>query len=79
MIIEIFGSGCSKCKRLERNTRDALKELGIDAELRKVEDYDEMVDRGIIMTPTLTINGKTYVSGRVATIKEIKKILQDLS
>jgi small redox-active disulfide protein 2 len=74
--IEVLGTGCMKCKRLMKNVETAVKELGIDAEIRKVDDIVEIMDRGVMLTPALAVDGEMKVSGRVADVKEIKEILK---
>jgi small redox-active disulfide protein 2 len=74
--IEVFGTGCMKCKRLMKNVETAVKELGIEAEIRKVDDITEIMDRGVMLTPALAVNGEMKVSGRVADVKELKDILK---
>ena len=73
--IEVLGTGCAKCKRLEKNAEKAVKELGLQAEVIKVEDFNEIVNRGIMMTPALFIDGEAKAVGRVPNVKEIKKLL----
>jgi len=75
MIIKILGSGCSNCKKLEHNTRKAVEELRIDAQIIKVQNPVEIMSYRILSTPALVINGKIYIAGRVAKTKEIKEIL----
>jgi small redox-active disulfide protein 2 len=75
--IEILGTGCMKCKRLMKNVETAVKEMGIDAEVRKVDDITEIIDRGVMLTPALAVDGEIKVSGRVADIAEIKRILEE--
>ena len=60
----------------EKNVETAIKDLGIEAELVKVDDITEIMDRGVMLTPALAIDGELKVSGRVADVKEIKEILQ---
>jgi small redox-active disulfide protein 2 len=74
--IEVLGTGCMKCKRLMKNVETAVKELGIDAEIRKVDDITEIMDRGVMLTPALAVDGEMKVSGRVADVKELKGILK---
>ena len=74
--IEILGTGCTKCKQLMKNVEIAVKELGIQAEIVKVEDISAILDRGVMLTPALTVNGEIRVSGRLADVKEIKEILR---
>ena len=74
--IEVLGTGCMKCKRLLRNVEIAVKELGIDAEIVKIDDISEIINRGVMLTPALAVNGEMKISGRVADVKEIKEILK---
>ena len=74
--LEVFGTGCMKCKRLMKNVEKAVKDLGIDAEIEKIEDITAIMDRGIMMTPALVVDGEIKVSGRVADVGELKTILQ---
>ncbi len=76
MKIEVLGTGCMKCRRLMKNVETAVKELGIDAEIRKVDDITEIMDRGVMLTPALAVDGEMKVSGRVADVKELKEILK---
>ncbi len=75
MIIKILGPGCKNCKNLERATREALDQLGMDATVEKVEDYAAIVGYGIMSTPGLVVDDKVLVSGRVPRPAEIKKLL----
>jgi small redox-active disulfide protein 2 len=72
MKIEILGTGCPKCKQLEANARRAIEELGKKAEIVKVTDINEIIDRGVMSTPALVIDGKVKTSGRIPDVKEIK-------
>jgi small redox-active disulfide protein 2 len=74
--IEILGTGCAKCRRLTKNVEKAVSELAIDAEIVKVDDITAIMDRGVLLTPGLIVDGELVVSGRVADVKEIKEILQ---
>jgi small redox-active disulfide protein 2 len=76
MKIEIFGSGCAKCKSVEKLVRNIVEELGIQADIVKVEDLQEIVNRGIMMTPAVFIDGEAKIVGRVPTADELKKLLQ---
>ena len=76
MKIEILGSGCAKCKSVEKLVRNIVEELGIQADIVKVEDLQEIVNRGIIMTPAVFIDGEAKIVGRVPTADELKKLLQ---
>ncbi|MCC6907865.1 MAG: TM0996/MTH895 family glutaredoxin-like protein [Phycisphaerales bacterium] len=74
--IEIFGTGCPKCKALEKSTREAVGQLGIEAEITKVETLDEIVSRGILMTPAIAIDGEVRSSGRVLSAADVQKLLK---
>ncbi len=75
--IEVLGTGCAKCKRLLANAEEAVKELKITAEVIKVDDIDAIVDRGVMMTPALFINGEVRAEGRIPDVNEIKKMLTE--
>lgn len=75
MKIEIFGSGCPKCRGLTAIVERVVKETGITAEIVKVEDIAEIVKRGILSTPVLVIDGEIKLVGRTASADEIKKWL----
>jgi len=64
-----------KCKRLAKNVEKAVAELGITADILKVEDITAIMDRGIMLTPAMMVDGELKVSGRVADVAEIKRIL----
>jgi len=76
MIIKILGSGCSSCVRLEANAREAIKELGIEAEFVKVTDYKDIVSYNIMSTPGLVVNEKVISFGKVLAPATIKTLLQ---
>ena len=75
MDIKILGTGCPKCKTLEMITREAVKEMGIEATISKVEDIVNIMNFGIMQTPGLVINGKVVLSGRIPSAKELKEVL----
>ena len=75
MIIKILGPGCTKCKNLERVTREALDQLGVDATVEKVEDYASIMGYGVMATPGLVVDDKVLVSGRVPKPAEMKQFL----
>ena len=76
MKIEIYGSGCTKCKKTEEIVRQAVKEFNIEAEISKIEDLQKIIDKGIIMTPAVAVDGVVKILGRVPSIQDVKKILQ---
>lgn len=73
--IKILGTGCAKCKTLEKATREVVETLGIDAQVSKVEDIMDIIAYGIATTPALVVDGKVVVKGRVPSNDEIKKLL----
>ncbi len=73
--IEVLVIGCAKCKRLERNTEQAVKELGIETEILRIEDIDEIMRRGIMRSPALFVDGQVKVVGRVPSVEEIKAMI----
>jgi len=75
--IEILGAGCAKCKRLFANAEQAVKDLKITAEVIKVYDIDEIVNRGVMLPPAIFINGEVRAEGRIPDVNEIKKMLAE--
>jgi len=74
--IEILGTGCAKCRRLVKNVEKAVADLGIDVEIIKIDDIAAIIDRGVMLTPALIVDGELKVSGRVADVNAIKEILR---
>jgi small redox-active disulfide protein 2 len=75
MKIEILGTGCPKCKKLTELAEQAAKELGIEYEIVKITDINEIMSFGVMMTPGLAVDGELKLSGRLPNVEEIKKIL----
>jgi len=75
MNIKILGTGCSRCKALEKVTRDAVAEMGLSAEIEKVEDIVKIMNYGVMSTPALVIDEKIALSGRIPSLNEIKEVL----
>lgn len=73
--IKILGTGCKKCVSLKENVEAALKELGIEADVQKIEDINEIVQFGVMSTPALVIDGEVKIVGKVATTQEIVNLL----
>jgi len=76
MKIEILGSGCTKCKATEEVVKKAVEELGIQAEVVKVDDLQDIINRGVMMTPAVVVDGIVKIVGRKPSVDEIKKLLQ---
>jgi small redox-active disulfide protein 2 len=75
--IEVVGTGCAKCKRLLANAEQAVRDLKIAADVIKVDDINEIVNRGIMLTPALFIDGKVRAEGRIPDVNEIKTMLME--
>jgi small redox-active disulfide protein 2 len=75
--IKVLGTGCAKCKTTYNNVLEALKQTGIEADVTKVEDIEEMMKYNVLTTPVLMIDGIAKIKGRVADINEIKKLLAE--
>jgi len=73
--IQILGTGCPKCKKLTENAQAAIAELGLDCDVEKVTDVNEIMKFGVMMTPALAVDGQVKVFGKVASSDEIKKML----
>lgn len=77
MNIKILGTGCPNCQKLEQNTKEALKELKIEAEVEKVTDIAEIVSYGVMGMPALVVGNEVKVSGRIPGTEEIKTMLSN--
>jgi small redox-active disulfide protein 2 len=73
--IQILGPGCPKCKKLMENAEAAAKMLGIQCEIQKVTDINDIMKFGVMLTPALVVDGQVKVVGKVASPDEIKKML----
>lgn len=73
--IKVLGPGCPKCKTTYNNVVEALKQTGMEANVTKVEDIEEMMKYNVLTTPVLLIDEVIKVKGRVADINEIKQLL----
>lgn len=76
MKIQILGTGCPNCKRLTANAEAAVKSLGIEATIEKVEDIREIVKFGVMTTPALVVDGQVKMAGKVASPQEIAAALR---
>lgn len=76
MKIEILGSGCPKCEALTANAKAAAGRLGLDCEITKVKDFQEIAKRGVLMTPAMVVDGAVKVIGKVPSEEEIMAILR---
>lgn len=75
MEIKVIGTGCEKCNRLYQNVQQAVNELGITANIEKVEELMDIVRLGVMLTPALMVDGKIVITGRVPDVKSLLSIL----
>ncbi len=75
--IQILGTGCPKCKKLAENTETAAKDLGIQYEIEKITDINEIMKFGVMVTPALAVNGQVKVAGKVPSVEEVKNLLTE--
>ena len=74
--IEILGTGCPKCQKTTKLIKKELEKAGLEVELEKVEDVDKIVERGVMMTPAVVIDGENKIEGKVPSAEEIRSWLQ---
>ena len=75
MEIKVLGTGCAKCKTLEKVTRKAVEELNLDATVEKVEDIQKIMEYAVMRTPALVIDEKVVLSGQIPKVSELKELL----
>lgn len=73
--LQILGTGCPKCKKLTEVAETAASELGIEYEIEKVTDINDILNFGIMMTPALAVDGEIKVVGTIPTVEEVKRML----
>jgi small redox-active disulfide protein 2 len=73
--IQILGTGCPKCKTLFANAEEAVKQLGMEATIEKVEKITDIMKFGIMTTPGLVVDGKVKSAGKLLSVEDIKKHL----
>ena len=76
--IEVLGSGCANCQRLEMLAREAVAGLGVDAEVEKVTDIREIMARGVMATPGLVVNKRVVSTGRVPSAPEVMSLIANV-
>ncbi len=74
--IQVLGSGCAKCKKLKKMVDAAVKKMNLDARVEKVEDINEIMEFGVMMTPALVVDGEVKLAGRMPGRNELLKILK---
>ena len=75
MEIKVLGTGCVKCKKLEKLTENTVNELGLDATIEKIEDIYKIMQFGVMRTPGLVIDGKVVLTGRLTKTNELIEFL----
>lgn len=76
MNIKVLGPGCPKCKTTYNNVLEALKQTGVQAQVEKIEDIEEMMKYNVLTTPVLLIDEQIKIKGRVAQVNEIIELLK---
>lgn len=76
--IKILGTGCPNCLKLESLVRETLKDLGLEADIEKVTDYEEILGWGIMATPGLVLNDSVVLSGRIPSRNQLAEIFADV-
>jgi len=77
MKIQVAGPGCANCQNTEKNVINACAELNLAAEIEHVTDWAEIAKLGVMRTPAVVVDGKVVVTGRVATVAELKKLFAE--
>jgi len=77
MKIEILGTGCPKCKKLNELVEETINDLGVSAEIIKVTDINKMIDYGVMVTPALVIDGEIKVAGKVPNKQEVTQWIEE--
>jgi small redox-active disulfide protein 2 len=73
MKIEILGTGCAKCHKLEELVKESLQDLALDTEVAKVQDIKKIMGYGVMTTPALVVDGVVKIAGKIPAKDEIKK------
>jgi small redox-active disulfide protein 2 len=73
--LQILGTGCSKCKRLTEQVEQAAKELGIEHQIEKVTDIEQIISFGGMTTPALAVDGQIKVAGNIPSVDELKRLI----
>lgn len=75
MKIQVLGPGCPKCNEVAKNATEAAQAAGLDCEIEKITDFNDIMKFGVMMTPGLAIDGEVKCVGKVPTVDEIKAML----
>jgi small redox-active disulfide protein 2 len=77
MLIQVLGTGCTRCRNLYEAVKKAVQETGVEAQVEKVEDIQKIMAFEILMTPGLVIDGQVKAAGRVPNLEEIKRLIAE--
>ena len=77
MKIQILGTGCPKCKKTTENAEKAVEMSGVDVEIVKVENINDIMDFGVMMTPALAIDSDVKVSGKIPSPEQIAEWIKE--
>ncbi len=77
IVLHILGVGCQRCNALAKHARQAAESLGVEYELIRVTEIEEIIDFGVMMTPALAIDGEPRIVGKVASVEEIAEVLKE--
>jgi len=77
MDIKVLGTGCAKCRAVEKEVKEVVAELGIEAQVEVVKDMARILEYKVMMTPGLVIDGKVVSSGRVPSKNDVKKMIDE--
>lgn len=75
MKIQILGTGCPKCKKLAANAETAAQQLGVEFEIEKITDINDIMEYGVMMTPALAVDGEVKVAGKVPDVENIINLI----
>ncbi len=75
MKIQVLGTGCPKCRKLEENVKSAIKQLGADYQVEKVTGIKDILSFGVMMTPALALNGQVVTVGKIPSVENLVEIL----
>ena len=73
--LQILGTGCPKCRKLAENVENAARDLGIEYEIEKLTEINEIMEFGVMVTPALVVDGQVKVAGKVPGVEQIREIL----
>ena len=76
MKVQVLGTGCPKCRKLEERVDEVIVELGLECEVEKISDIKDIMALGVMMTPALAVNGEVKSTGKLLSVDEITELLQ---